>query len=276
MPVGQGSWRLPPTNNAPEYFVVGDMPTRSRLIGTFDVGYVADNPARVVGLGLEASHEQLLAYLAQVVPPPPALPASERKLLVVWIGIDERNGRAGGSAGSRSFVANYVIGQPESAQLNAARTLMVLAHEQFHQLVDLLRGSLPSFPVWLNESLAAYYGLKAISKVSPGPVVNSIRPDFIDPSRTIKLGLLELDRRHAANDASVYPLFYTQGATFWAEVDNAIRTQSASSADLDGLIPDLLRANPEQGGHLPRAFVAKLRTILGARADELLARYVGD
>jgi predicted metalloprotease with PDZ domain len=107
-------------------------------------------------------------------------------------------------------------------------------------------------------------------------VVNSIRPDFIDPSRTIKRGLLELDRRHAANDASVYPLFYTQGATFWAEVDNAIRTQSASSADLDGLIPDLLRANPEQGGHLPRAFVAKLRTILGARADELLARYVGD
>jgi hypothetical protein len=274
--MGERSWRVPSPNEAPEFFVIGNVPARSRTIGAFEVRYVADNLGRVEALGLEALHEKALDSLARVLPPPPALPATERTLLVVWVGIGERHGRAGGAAGNRSFVANYVIGKPDSARLNAARTLMVLAHEQFHQLAGLVRGPLPALPLWLNESLAAYYGLKTLQKVAPGNDADSIRAEFIAPSRPLTAGLLELERRHAAKDASAYPLFYSQGATFWAAIDNALRANSAGANDLDALIPGLLGSNIEPGGRLPARFVAMLRTNLGARADELLAKYVGD
>lgn len=95
-------------------------------------------------------------------------------------------------------------------------------------------------------------------------------------SGVLTAGLLELERRHAAQDRSAYPLFYSQGATFWAEIDNALRTISAGANDLDALIPGLLNMSMEPGARLPAAFVARLRTDLGARADELLAKYVGE
>lgn len=275
-PLSGRSWRVPSANNAPEFFVIGDIPARSRTVGAFEVRYVADNPGRVEALGLETLHEKALEYLGRLLPPPAPLPVAERTLLVVWVGIDDRRGRVGGASGSRSFVANYVIGKPESARMNTARTLYVLAHEQFHQLADLVRGPLPPLSVWLNESLAAYYGLKALLKVSPGADAESIHAEFISPSRSVSAGLLELERRHATQDRSAYPLFYSQGATFWAEIDNALRASSAGASDLDAWIPDLLRSGVEPGGRLPGAFVARLRTNLGARADELLAKYVGD
>ena len=274
--LGERSWRMPSANEPPEFFVIGDVPARSRTIGAFEVRYVADNPGRVEALGLERLHQKALEYLARVLPPPPTLPAAERTLLVVWIGIDEGRRRIGGAAGNRSFVANYVFDQPDSARFDAARALTVLAHEQFHQLAALIRGPLPALPVWISESLAHYYGLKALQKVAPGEEAGLIRDEFIDPSRTITAGLLELERRHAAQDRSAYPLFYSQGATFWAEIDDALRTKSAGANDLDALIPGLLGMSMDPGARLPAAFVAKLRSDLGARADELLAKYVGD
>jgi hypothetical protein len=243
--LGERTWRMPGANDAPEFFVIGDAPVRSRTIGTFEVRYVADNPGRVEALGLEPLHEKALEYLGRLLPPPSTLPAAERTLLVVWVGIDERRGKAGGAAGSRSFVANYLIGKPESARLNAARTLYVLAHEQFHQLAELVRGPRPPLPAWLNESLATYYGVKALLKGAPGAESQSIRTELA-------------------------------GATFWAEVDTALRSRSADASDLDALVPALVRSEVRQGARLPEAFLAELRANLGARADELLAKYVGD
>lgn len=272
--VGETIWRVPSTNNAPEFFVVGKVNARTRNVGPFHVRYVADDLTRVERLALEAVHERALRYLARVLPPPATLPASERALLVVWVGIHEGSGRAGGSAGSRSFVANYVFGKRDSEPVNAARTLMVLAHEQFHQLADMVKGDLAPRPVWLGESLAQYYGLKALAEASPGPAAESVRARFIDPSRAVTAGLVELDRRHAAKDPSAYPLFYEQGATFWAAIDEALRRSSDDAHGLDALIPDLLRSSIE-GRSLPTEFVARLRSSIGTRADELLATYVG-
>ena len=244
-PTGQQSWRVPSANNAPEIFVVGDVSTRSRTIGPFEVRYIGDDAKRVDALGLEGLHEKALEYLARILPPP-ALPASERTLLVVWVGIDERRGRAGGAAGSRSFVANYLIGKPDTARLNAARTLMVVAHEQFHQLADLVRGPRPPLSEWLNESLAAYYGLKTLLKTAPGAEAESIRTTFSEP-----------------------------GAPLWAAIDDALRSHSAGASDLDALLPDILRLEARPGERLPAAFAAKLRAILGVQFDALLAKYGG-
>ena len=244
---GKQSWRVPSAKNAPEIFVIGDASTRSRTIGPFEVRYVADDAKRIESLGLEGLHEKALEYLARILPPPPALPASERTLLVVWVGIDERRGRAGGAAGSRSFVANYLIGKPDTARLNAARTLRVLAHEQFHQLADLVRGPLAPLSEWLNSSLAAYYGLKTLLKTAPGAEAESIRTQFNAP-----------------------------GAAFWAAIDDALRSDSAGASDLDALLPDLLRIEARPGERVPAAFVAKLRASLGAQVDAILAKYGGN
>jgi len=237
-PLGKQAWRVPSAGNAPEFFVVGDLPARSRTIGAFEVRYVADDQRRIEALGLEAGHERLLEYLGRVLPPPAALPASERTLLVVWIGIDERRGRARVAAGNRSLMANYVIGKPDAAKLHAAQTLMVLAQHQFRQLADLVRASLPPLPPSVNESLAAYYALKAVRTVFSGPEVESIRSDRIE---------------------------------FWTAIDDAL-----GAGALDSLVPDLLRSSVEPGGRLPAAFVATLRARLGARTDALLAKYGGD
>jgi hypothetical protein len=243
-PAGKQKWRVPSAGNAPEIFIVGEASTRSRTIGPFEVRYVADDPKRSDELGLEGLHQKALEYLAKILPPPAALPASERTLLIVWVGIDERRGRAGGAAGSRSFVANYVIGKPETARLNAARTLMVVAHEQFHQLADLVRGPVAPLSEWLNEGLAAYYGLKTLLKAAPGAEAESIRAKFNEP-----------------------------GASFWAAIDDALSSHSAGASDLDALLPELLRAEARPGERLPAAFVATLRASLGAQVDALLAKY---
>ena len=271
--LGDGIWRLPSTNDAPEFFVLGNAAARPRTIDGFHVVHVADAADRVERLGLLKAHEAALGYLSTIIPTTAVSP-NERALLIIWIGIDERHGHAGGAAGHRSFVANYVFGAPENERLNAARTLLVLAHEQFHQLVGLARGSLPAFPVWLNESLAEYYGLKALAAV-PNNEARVIYAHFVDPARPVQRGLLELERRYASGDRAAYRLFYEQGATFWAEIDNALRASTGPSRGLDLLMPVLLRGTAADDGGLPSAFVEKLRQALGASADQIIAKYVG-
>ncbi len=274
--ISDNVWRVPSLGNAPEFYAFGEAGSTTRNVGPFVVRYVADDRARVAGRGLEDLHEQALGFLANVVLPYTDLPPAERSLLVIWIGIDEAAGRAGGAAGSRSFVANYVFGKSENEALNVARTLAIIAHEQFHQLSDLTRGSLPPLPTWLNESLAHYYGLKALQKAASSSASHSVYKRFIDPERRVTTGLLELNRRYAANDRSVYPLFYEQGATFWSEVDLTIQAATKGVSSLDQLVPNLLRSIAPLSDGLPESFLISLRELIGVKADELLRRYVGN
>ena len=274
--VADGVWRIPSLNNAPEFFALGRLSSTTRNIGRFRVKYVADNRARVDRLNLESMHERALHFLARVLPPSAAAPLVDLDLLIMWVGIHEKIGRAGGSAGNRSFVANYVFGRPENESVNAARTLAILAHEQFHQLVDLVRGELSPLPIWLNESLAHYYGLKALQHAAPSSSANLVRARFIDPLRPISVGLLELNRRHATNDSTAYPLFYEQGATFWSEIDSAMSSTTNGAASLDELVSELLRSEIPEGGQLPESFVDKLRERIGEKTDALILAYVGN
>ena len=155
---GTQSWGMPSASSA-DAFVVGDVAVRSRTVGPFEVRYVADDPKRVEALGLEAQHEKALAYLARVLPPPAGLPASERTLLVVWIGIDERRGPSPGAVGNRSFVANYVVGKAD------ARAVMAVAQAQFNQLAGMQQGK-------ASPSLCEYYARKAVVKTLGADAVN--------------------------------------------------------------------------------------------------------
>ena len=161
---GTQSWGMPSAYSA-EAFVVGDVAVRSRTVGPIEVRYVADDPKRVETLGLEAQHEKVFAYLAALLPPPASLPASERTLLVVWIGIDERRGPSPGAPGNRSFVANYVVGKKDT------RAVMTVARAQFGQLAGMQQGK-------ASPSLSEYYAHKAVLKTLGADAFSKSRSEF--------------------------------------------------------------------------------------------------
>jgi len=271
----EGGWRLPPPGSAPEFFVFGEPEVRGHEMGGFRITYVLDDPGPWDRLPLGEGHEGALQYLATVFPVPPDLPEAHRHLLVIWLGIDEALGEAGGAAGSRSFIANYVDGNDQDLELNAARTLLILAHEQVHQLIDLALLGGPPLPTWVGESLAHYYGIEALARTSlPESVIALVADFFIDPARPVEAGLMELGRRHGEGDPTAYPMFYLQGATFWSEVDRQLSEADPRGPGLDGLIPTLL-ATLEGGPGLPADFTRLLRERGGPAMDDILARYVG-
>jgi len=268
-----GGWQIPGENNAPEFFVVGTPEVVDQDIGDFTVRYVADDWRRVRNLGLMSSHAKVLRYLTRVVYADTQVPEKDQSLLVVWIGIDAQKGHAGGAAGSRSFLANYLINDEKEAPDHLAPTLMILAHEQFHQLTDALRGNRPGLPTWINESIAQYYGLRAMQYASPkSATAEKLIQHFIDPSRSIKNRFVGevLDRNQLGT------LAYSQGATFWAELDRALHTLSGGSTDLEKHIPELLKMNFPQDGSLPPAFLAQLSRWDDGRIEQLIEKYVGN
>lgn len=270
--IDNGGWRVPSLNNAPEFYVFGNLKTVEHKVDGFLIRHVADNIDRVQRLGLVRAQEAAWRYLSAITPPPADAPSEDRQLLVIWLGVRDRD-MAGGAAGSRSFVANYF---EQSEPMPQALTLTILAHEQQHQLVDMVRGDRPPLPVWVGESLAQYYGLKALALSGLGlKAIAAVRSRYIDSARPVTAGLVEWQRRHDKGDPAAYPLFYQQGATFWALLDAAVQKASADKQSLDTFMPQLLTAEFGAGGQLPEAFLALLRSVAGPPIDEILAKYVG-
>jgi hypothetical protein len=270
--IGNGRWRVPSLNNAPEFYVFGNLKSVEHNVDGFLIRHVADNIARVQRLGLVRAQEDAWRYLSAIMPPPADTRTQDRQLLIVWLGVRDRN-MAGGAAGSRSFVANYF---EQSEPVPQALTLTILAHEQQHQLVDMVRGVRPPLPVWVGESLAQYYGMKALAQSGlDQKAIAEVRNRYIDAARPVTAGLVEWQRRHDKGETAAYPVFYQQGATLWALLDAAVQKASADKKSLDTFMPQLLTSEFGAGGHLPEPFVAHLRTAAGPSIDVILTKYVG-
>lgn len=275
MAAAAGQWRVP-SKGAPEYYAFGDLALSQQQIGPFSVDYVADDAAEVARLQLPALHADALSYLAKILPPAKNIAAKERHLLVVWLGIDEKKGGAGGAAGHRSFLANYIKGAEKNTAASTALTLMILAHEQFHQLAAMSVGHEVKSPAWAGEGLAHYYGLKTLAQSKlPAEELAKLRARFIRPEQVAKDGLLALERKYKQGDRSVYPLFYAQGATFWSEVDRLLLVNSQNKRSLDDFLPLLLADDFTQAGQLPPRFLSAIRPLTGADLDTLLVKYLG-
>lgn len=264
---------VPSIAEPPEFHVLGSPPAEQHRLGPLQVEYVLDHPSRIAALPLAEAHQAVLAYFLEVLQAPAALPEADSRLLVVWLGMDAGRGHAGGAAGGRSFLANYIDGSPEDAAMNSARTLMILAHEQFHQLHGLLGGG-PQLPTWLVESLAQYYALSALQRTAlPEPVVRRALDHFIAPDRPVEHGLLALQARHEEGDPEAYDRFYDQGATFWHEVDRALKGQADGGEGLDSLVLQLVREGGDGPG-LPDAFRQRLLERGGEPLQQVLDRYL--
>lgn len=274
MPCKANRWRVPESTHAPEFFAVGRVKPEKTEVDGFQVFHVADNANQVEKLGLKTAHAEALRYLLKLFPQSVDVPESERRLLIFWLGVSADNRQLGGAAGSRSFMANYIVGQTSSSDI--AMNLMVIAHEQFHQLTDLCVQEDVSLPVWVNESLAQYYGLKSLSHINlPAEAVSKARNRFIDPKREIKHRLVELSRKYQQGDRSVYPMFYSQGATFWADIDHELSAATAGTKSLDDFLPIIFQAKFDETATLPQSILEPLRRAIGDKLDGLLQKYVG-
>jgi hypothetical protein len=94
---------------------------------------------------------------------------------------------------------------------------------------------------------------------------------FCRSVRSLVRRLRALQRQHAAGDSSVYPLLYSQGATFWFEIDRAL--QARNGQGLDELVPGLIHGSFEANDGLPESFTEELRERLGPDARSILDRY---
>lgn len=267
----EGSWLVP---SAPAFFVVGNInPTEVEVEG-FNITYVADDTKRVFQKSLQFAHRSALRYLLTLFNKSERALSSKPSLLVVWVGVPAAQHRIGGIAGSRSFIANYVYGEEDEKDKYRAMDLTVIAHEQFHQLVDMnIEGG--SRPIWANESLAHYYGLKALEKSGlPKQSVSLAQSRFIDADKLVEAGLIELEERYNSGDMSAYPMFYSQGATFWSQIDLTISESTKGNQSLDGMLLELLKSDFEKSRMLPNSFLTHLREKGGARIDTLVERYI--
>lgn len=256
---------VPGDDDAPEFYALGDTPQSQLSVSGVHVRYVADDIRRVSQRGLIERHAEALATLARLFPASSQAPQADQ-LLVVFLGNPDAD-KASGAGGARSLLADY----PQGSAGRDTFLQAMLAHEQFHQLAALHRVGGGS--TWFSEGLAHYYGLKAMRAGSaPAAEKDKVWAMFVDPQRPVDATLTELERRFAAGDGSVYPLFYQQGATFFAELERTLREASGGQRSLDDFVPRL-RANAD--GTLDQALQDALRAAAGERVDALLERYVG-
>lgn len=79
---------------------------------------------------------------------------------MVWFGVARHRREISGAAGYDTILANFIIPEDNPRVDEQLMSLMLVLHEQFHQLDS------GSHPVWFGESLANYYALKALKKSS--------------------------------------------------------------------------------------------------------------
>lgn len=271
--IDDGAWLVPPQQKAPEFYVIGDASAQRREIGGFLIDYVADDPERISELGLVDKHAGILQYLSGILFPHQDIPEGKRTLLVVWIGMDAKHGHAGGAAGYRSFVTNYVIGPQTPSAGNNAVTFLILAHEQFHQLVEIKRADLPALPGWVNESLAQYYGVQSLLKVNHSETAQTIAARFIDKDIAVEKSLPEIEALFETDRPRALDLSYRQGATFWAELDQALQDVSQGQNSLSRILPDLMSLSFPSDGQLSAEIIGVLNPSRDARIDRIIKKY---
>lgn len=127
----------------------------------------------------------------------------------------------------------------------------------------------------MHESLAHYYGLKALARSGLAEAIVAIPMNrFIDVDRPIEAGLAEWERRHRQGNPEAYIVFVSQGVTFWSEVDRVLHEQGQNAGGLDSLIPELMRTDGSGAG-LPELYQRLLLKEGGVEMQSLIDKFIG-
>lgn len=269
-------WLLPAEGGPPEFFVIGRPIIQSNDIGDMMIKYIIDDPNLFNWFKFQNLHKKILSYFAKTLPLPTDLPKTEQSLLVILVGSDVKNGQINGAAGRRSFIANYIVGENKDINSldNDIYSLLVLAHEQFHQFVDMVRFShLVQSCMWIEESLAQYYALKAMQKVLSDNDYEKIKVKFINANNVVKFKFIEIENQIKKGNYDNYSLFYSQGTQFWYEFNQVLLNSSNGKYELDTLLPELIKSDCNNS-QLPKNFIQKAINISGNHINNFLEHYV--
>lgn len=238
---------LPSLGSAPGIYLIGDPPTLVAHKGDQTLVYAGD----VLNIVRPAAHQAGLAYLRRVIGP--ANLRNAPVLTVIWLGVKRSEGSVGGAAGADAVLVNYILPDANSTPEEALKPLVIVIHEEFHQLV---RGRLP---LWARESLAQFYGLKTLSRIEVVDQAAAARlRDREFAAGSAGPGLAAVQAQVQKGDPSNYNLFYSKGVAFWHGVDLAIQSGTGGARSLDDVMPTLLGAEFDADGSLPEAAIAHL------------------
>ena len=189
------------------------MPVAERMEGKIRLAYFVDDTAQIERLP-DISMEMLgLQWLGKLAPD-----ARNTVFNDVWLGMSDTASSMGGAAGTEILLVNYIRGNVDSERKTV--TAMAPLIEATHQYAS----SYGVRPGWTEESLAVYFGLEALHHALPNDdAPNDLRKKFIKDADRFPPGLIEVERRVAGGDSSLYGAYFTKGVAFWAAVDEAMR-----------------------------------------------------
>jgi len=224
-------------NAPPNFYVIGPAPAKSSNTGKLELTYFGEDLETVFNVINPEKHKEAIRYFNSVIGVESAREVSE--LSVVWFGVPRERREVSGAAGYDTILANFIIPEDKPKDEEQLMSLALVFHEQFHQLDS------GSHPVWMGESLANYYALKALNRLFPDDKsADAIWTRFINTERPTTMGLLDIEREISSEqNRQNYGLLYTQGATFWSELDTAIKQFSSDNESLDSFMPAIMNMN---------------------------------
>lgn len=184
---------------------------------------------------------------------------------IAWVGIDEERKTVGGAAGESAYISNYAI-STNNSEMSQERLFWVSGHETFHMISSY------SYPLWIAESLAHYYGYKSLAQ--HGPTLITPIEEWDKQKNSVsnsKAGLYEAHTKVLNNEGSYYGLFYGKGAAFWHDLDTRLENKDDS---LDHYLS--LLSNSQQGKEeLSREFTTAIINIIGKQEfKQLVSKYL--
>ncbi len=253
---------VPDREAAPGFYLIGELPRVTVHESGAETIHVNASGADL--RDLVEQQRRALRYLTQIMR---VRPAPAWRSTVVWLTGTEA-GDPVAVSGFRTLLLSVAaregrLQQPESV-------LLLILREQFLQMAPA------AVPLWVRESLAQYYAIKALRRSDlPGEAVTAAERRLIDPLRTPGVRLREAQRRVQSGEAAARGELHNTGATFWDRLDRAIVRKSGFRT-LDSALPRLLAAEWSDD-RLPAVILERLYRYAGEGAvDELLATYVGN
>lgn len=219
---------LPSLSERPLFILINPTKIHSHSQDLLNLTYLQDKKGVTlllpdIGLCLKG-----LKWLASLI--------SEHKKVnftVGWCGISAKKMNITGAAGHGILLVNYPL--EEKLPLHNATLLYVPFHEAFHQLSD--NGF--KRPAWLEESLASYYGSRALQvAMEDNQEASQLIARFQERGKQFNEGLLILNLEVKQGENKNYGAFYTKGISFWVAVNADLQKQNDS---LDNHLSELLK-----------------------------------
>ncbi|MBT5186271.1 MAG: hypothetical protein HOH19_04040 [Kordiimonadaceae bacterium] len=252
----------------PSYFALGNVPSETIRRGGIKLTSISDDPSYTSQIINIDDHLSALEYLSSIMGLNDT--GEVRHITMIMIGIIRERQSLGGAAGSNAMLVNYIFENEQSMDREKYYPVLIALHEQIHQLY---RGSQLE---WVEESLAHYYGSKALQRVYPdNKTINEIVEGLYTSTAEDIPGLVEIQRRIDENrDFRLYDNFYNQGSAFWYNLDKLIHRFSDKHETLDDYLAIIMRSEFKRNEGIPNKVLRYLDFIPTDILHELEEQYL--